>query len=65
LTYVLYLRLIIFLVGDDVSVDSELLLVTNFVNLKIKLTQSFKDAHRDRVCVRVYIRVSAHIYIYI
>jgi hypothetical protein len=31
----LYLRLIIFLVGGNVSVDSETLLVTGSVNLKI------------------------------
>jgi hypothetical protein len=47
-------------VGDDVFVDSETLLVTNFVNLKIKSAQSFGCAHRDRVCVRVFIGVSAH-----
>jgi hypothetical protein len=37
LTCVLYLWLIILLVGDDIPVDSESLLVTDFVNLKIKL----------------------------
>jgi hypothetical protein len=37
---VLYLRLIIFLVGGDVPVDNETLLVTDFVNLKIKPVQS-------------------------
>jgi hypothetical protein len=52
---VLYLRPIIF----SISVDSESLLVTNFVNLKIKSAQSFRCAHRDRVCVRVFIGVSA------
>jgi hypothetical protein len=51
-------------VGDDVFVDSETLLVTDFMNLKIKLTQSFKDAHKDRVYIHVFIRVSDHIYIY-
>jgi hypothetical protein len=40
-----------FLVGGDVSVDSESLLVTDFVNLKIKSTQSFGCAHRSRMCV--------------
>jgi hypothetical protein len=30
---------------DDVSVDIEMLLVTNFINLKIKSTQFFKGAH--------------------
>jgi hypothetical protein len=45
--------------GDDVPVDSETLLMTDFVNLKIKPTQSFGGAHRGRVCVRVFIEVSA------
>jgi hypothetical protein len=39
-------------VGADVHIDSEALLVTDFVNLKIKLTQSFVRAHRvGCVCV--------------
>jgi hypothetical protein len=49
-------------VRDDVLVDSDALLVTDFVNLKIKSTQSFRGAHKDRLCVRVFIRVSAHTY---
>jgi hypothetical protein len=49
----------------DVSVDNEALLVINFMNLKIKLTQSFECTHKDRVCIGVFIRVSDHIYIYI
>jgi hypothetical protein len=57
----LYLQLIIFSVGDDVAVDNESLLVTNFVN--------FRCAYRDRVCVHVFIGVIAHtcmnIYVYI
>jgi hypothetical protein len=56
---VLYLRLIILSVGGDVPVDSETLLVTDFMNLKIKPAQSFEGAHRGRVCVRVFIGVSA------
>jgi hypothetical protein len=60
----LYLWLIIFLVGGDVSVNRETFLVTDFVNFKIKLTQSFKYAHRGKVCVRVFIGVSSYIYIY-
>jgi hypothetical protein len=47
-------------VGCDVPVDSETLLVTDFVNLKIKLTQSFGCAHRGRMCVHMFIRVSTH-----
>jgi hypothetical protein len=46
---------IILLVGGDVPVDGETLLVTDFVNLKIMPAQSFGDAHRGRVCVRVFI----------
>jgi hypothetical protein len=55
----LHLRLIILSVGGDVPVDSETLLVIDFVNLKIKPVQSFKNAYRDRVCVRVFIEVNA------
>jgi hypothetical protein len=47
-------------VGGDFPVDSDALLVTEFVNLKIRLTQSFGGAHRSRVCVHVFIGVSAH-----
>jgi hypothetical protein len=46
-------------VGGDVPVDSETLLVTDFVNLKIKSIKSFEGAHRDRMCVH---RVSNHTY---
>jgi hypothetical protein len=49
-------------VGGDVSVDSETLLVTEFMNLKIKPDQSFRGAHRGGVCVYVFIGVSAHTY---
>jgi hypothetical protein len=58
---VLYLRLIIFLVGGDVLIDNEAFLMTGFVNLKIKPIQSFRDAHRDRMCVRVFIEASARV----
>jgi hypothetical protein len=46
-------------VGDDVSVDSETFLVIDFMNLKIKPAQSFRCAHRGRVCVCMFIGVSA------
>jgi hypothetical protein len=52
---VLHLQLIIFLVGDDIPVNSETFLMTDFVNLKIKSAQSFEGAHRDRIYV--FIRV--------
>jgi hypothetical protein len=41
-------------------IDSETFLVTDFVNLKIKLAQSFEDTYRSRMCVHVFIGVSAH-----
>jgi hypothetical protein len=48
-------------VKDDISVDSETLLVIDFMNFKIKPAQSFGDAHKNSVCICVFIRVSAHI----
>jgi hypothetical protein len=56
---VLHLRVIILSVEGVVSVDNEALLVTDFVNLKIKPAQSFRGAHRGRMYVRVFIGVSA------
>jgi hypothetical protein len=49
-------------VGCEVPVDSEALLATDFVNLKIKPTQSFGDTHRGKVCVCVFIEFSARTY---
>jgi hypothetical protein len=43
-----------FSLGGDVPINSEPLLVTDFVNLKIKSTQFFRDAHRGRTCPCVY-----------
>jgi hypothetical protein len=34
--------------------------MTDFVNLKIKLTQSFGCDHKSRVYVRVFIEVGVH-----
>jgi hypothetical protein len=47
-------------VGGDVPVNSEMLLVIDFVNLNIKSAQFFGGVHKDRMCVRVFIGVSAH-----
>jgi hypothetical protein len=55
----LYLRLIILSVKDDVPVNSESFFVTDFMNLKIKPAQSFRCAHKDKVCLCVFIRVNA------
>jgi hypothetical protein len=48
-------------VRGDVTIDSKtLFLITDFVNLKIKLTQSFRYAHKNRMYVCVFIMVTAH-----
>jgi hypothetical protein len=46
-------------VKDDVPVDSEVFLVTDVVNLKIKPAQFFRCAHRSSMCVLMFIGVSA------
>jgi hypothetical protein len=56
---VVYLCLIILLVVGGVTVTARRSL-TDFVNLKIKPTQSFECAHRGRVRVCIFIGVSAH-----
>jgi hypothetical protein len=48
-------------VEDDISIDSEILLVIDFVNLK--MTQSFRNAHRGMMYVRLFIKLSVHTYI--
>jgi hypothetical protein len=45
-------------VGGDVPVNSEMILVINFVNLNIKSAQFFGDAHKNRMYVRVFIGVN-------
>jgi hypothetical protein len=39
--------------------------VTDFVNLKIKSTQSFRDAHRGIIYIRMFIKINTHIYKYL
>jgi hypothetical protein len=54
--------------GSNPRFDSDALLVTNFVNLKIKSVQSFRYAHKGRVYMHIFNGVSAStcmsIYIY-
>jgi hypothetical protein len=56
-------------VGSDVPVDSEVFLMTDFINLKIKSVQFFRDAHMIRMYVHMFIGVSVYtcinIYVYI
>jgi hypothetical protein len=35
--------------------------MTDFVNLKIKSTQSFKNTHRDKIYIYIFIKISDHI----
>jgi hypothetical protein len=49
-------------VGGGALIDSETFLMIDFVNLKIKPTQSFECAYRGKVCVHVFIGVSARTY---
>jgi hypothetical protein len=49
-----------FLMRCDVFIDSEILLVIEFLNLKIRSSQSFKSVHKSMVCVHVFIRISTH-----
>jgi hypothetical protein len=51
---VIYLRLIILLVVGDISVDSEVLFVTDFMNLKIKST-NFLNVLIGVGCMYVYL----------
>jgi hypothetical protein len=43
--------------GRRRPVDSVTLLVIDFVNLKIKPVQSFRDVYRDRMCVFIDVTV--------
>jgi hypothetical protein len=52
-------------VEDDIPVDSETLLVVDFMNLKIKPAQSFRDAQRGRMCVYVYRSECSYMYKYL
>jgi hypothetical protein len=47
-------------VRDDVPVDSETFLMTDFVNLKIKPSQSYESAYRSKVYMRIYIGIYNH-----
>jgi hypothetical protein len=53
----------------SVPVDSDVFLVTDFVNLKIKPTQSFRCAYKNKIYICVFIKVYDHmcinIYVYI
>jgi hypothetical protein len=52
-------------VGDDASIDNEALLMTNFVNLKIKSAQSFEGVYRDRMYVYIHKDECSELYEYL
>jgi hypothetical protein len=52
-------------VGDDVHINNKALLVTDFVNLKIKLAQSFKCDSRSRIRVCVHRGECSYVYEYL
>jgi hypothetical protein len=41
----------------DVPVNRKTLLMTNFINFKIKSTQSFESAHKNIMCMSNYIYI--------
>jgi hypothetical protein len=51
------------LIRGDILIDSDVLLMTDFVNLKIKPTQFFRGAYKSKMYVRVFIEVNTHTYI--
>jgi hypothetical protein len=44
-------------------INNEMILMTDFINLKIKSTQFFKDAHKDIIYMCIFIKINTHIYI--
>jgi hypothetical protein len=48
---------------DDVSINSNMLLLTDFINLKIKSTQSFRDAHKKSIYSYIHKDECSYIYI--
>jgi hypothetical protein len=49
--------------GRRRPINNESFLVTDFVNLKIKLTQSFKNIYRGKSYVYIFIGIGSHIYL--
>jgi hypothetical protein len=50
-------------VGGDVSINNNTFLMTDFMNLKIKPTQSFGDTHKVKIYIHMFIGMSVHTYI--
>jgi hypothetical protein len=58
------LLLIILSVEGDIHFDSKTLLTIDFMNLKIKPAQSFRDAHNDNMYVCVHRSEYSYMYEY-
>jgi hypothetical protein len=56
---VIFLWLIILSVVDDVSINSETFL-TAFVNIKIKLTISFRGIYKNKMYIYIFIEINTH-----
>jgi hypothetical protein len=46
----------------DVFINSKILLVIEFLNLKIRSSQSFKSVHKSGVCACVYKNKYSYVY---
>jgi hypothetical protein len=44
-------------VKDDIFVDNDVFLMIDFINLKIKSVQSFRDVHKNNVYIYIFIRM--------
>jgi hypothetical protein len=49
----------------DALINSETFLLTDFMNLKIKLTQFFRCAYRDKLCENIFIKINDYMYKYL
>jgi hypothetical protein len=52
-------------VGDNFPIDSKTLLVTDFVNLKIKPSQSFENVHKSTMRIHTFIVVNTRVSVFI
>jgi hypothetical protein len=54
-----------FLVVCEVLIDSDTFLVTDFVNLRIKSTQYFKNDHKNSVCILIGVNTCMYINMFV
>jgi hypothetical protein len=56
---------VIFITNYSFPINSETFLMINFVNLKIKPTQSFERVHKDMMCICIHRGECSYIYEYL